>query len=131
MSGASLSPDPLRVRLQAKSTPSPRRKPSARVARPTGIRRRGVGAADATCVAVGVVACASAFANASALSKRSAGVRASAFAMAASTDGGTASRSSRTGRGDSVKRRATIACGVAALKGTWPVSISYSTVARL
>ena len=63
-------------------------------------------------------------ANSAALPNRSAADLASAFAIACSIASGTVSRSSRSGRGDSVNRRAIIAWVVGAEKGGSPASIS-------
>ncbi len=63
-------------------------------------------------------------ANSAALPNRSAGDFANAFAIACSIASGTVSRSSRSGRGDSVNRRAIIACSVGAENGGAPASIS-------
>src|SRR5688500_9828142 len=136
MRGESSAPDAPRVRVHAKSRPRPRMNPTARVAYPTGIRPRGdagcgiyrvageTGETGETGRTAGTGAELKADPNASALAKRSAGVRASAFAPAASTGVGSVSRSSRTGFAVSMKRRAIIACGVETAKGTSPVSIA-------
>ena len=93
MSGASPSPVPPRLPLQAKSTPRPMAKPRTSMAsagekRDRGLRDSGPGTGGgesgalpvATGTGVVVAAVPSAAANAAALSKRSAGVRASAVA---------------------------------------------------
>jgi hypothetical protein len=81
-----------------------------------GRRARG---APVGCQPVG-----SAAANCWAVVNRSAGARASAFASAASTVGGTDSRMTETLGSGSVMRRAKIACAVGPVNGGSPASIS-------
>ena len=91
---------------------------------------RGRSSAPARTGAPGVAG-SSARANSAAVANRSAGALASARATACATASGTVSRTSCSGRGVSVIRRAIIACAVGAENGVSPASISYSTVPRL
>jgi hypothetical protein len=68
----------------------------------------------------------SAWANAAAVRKRSAGTLASALAIARSYDSGTASRMPRNRGALSFNRRARIACAVEPWNGGTPASASYS-----
>ena len=72
----------------------------------------------------GVWPSAKAFPNSAAVPNRSAGDLASALATARSTPSGTVSRTSLSGRGVSVNRRAIIACADGPVKGGSPASIS-------
>ncbi len=73
----------------------------------------------------------SAFTNSSGVRKRSAGVVARALATARAMAGGTAGRTMRADDGGSSDFFAMIACGVDAVNGGSPASISYSTHPRL
>ncbi len=88
-------------------------------------------AATAAAAVVGVLKPVSprAWANAAALSNRSAGSFSNAFATAAATCGGTDFRSSVTGRAASVTIFMMICCAEFPMCGGSPVSISYSTLA--
>ena len=73
----------------------------------------------------------SAWANWAAVANRSAGSFASALMTACSTQGGTASRTERSGGTGSVKHFTMIAWAVGPVNGVRPASISYSTHPRL
>ncbi len=89
------------------------------------------GASRRRCAVVLLPDSSSARANSAAVANRSAGALASARATAWDTPSGTVSRTSRSGRGVSMSRRAMIACAVGAVNGGSPASISYSTMPRL
>ena len=71
--------------------------------------------------------CASAAAKSAAVLNRSAAVRASALLSAASTPGGTVSRTTEIRGNGSLSFFARIACGVGPVYGVSPLNISYST----